>query len=229
MSEIDALGRAAHLLIVDDDARIRELLQKFLARHGAACTVAPDAAAARRLLDSFTFDLLILDVTMPGEDGFSLLQGVRKAAATPVILLTARGLAEDRIRGLSLGADDYLAKPFEPMELVLRINALLRRSGGAGRMECVRFGPFEFAAEAGVLTQDGAPVHLTETEAAALKALCANPGGAVAREELARRLATQERSVDVLITRLRRKLEEDPRAPRYLQTVRGVGYRLALD
>jgi len=231
MEEIDALGRAANLLIVDDDARIRQLLQQFLSKRGAVCAAAADAAAARALLESLAFDLLILDVTMPGEDGFALLESLRRSCQTPVILLTARGMPEDRIRGLRLGADDYLAKPFEPAELVLRINAVLRRAGGAASDDSIiRFGPYAFDLAKRTLTRNGADVRLTDSEAALLCVLGRSAGAAIARDDIARKGDLgQERSVDVLVTRLRRKLEADPRAPLHLLTVRGVGYRLALD
>lgn len=228
MSQIDALGRPAHLLIVDDDDRIRALLQKFLSRRGAICSTAADAEAARRLLAGLDFDLLIVDVTMPREDGFSLVESVRKVSNAPIVLLTARGLAEDRIRGLAAGADDYVAKPFEPEELALRINAILRRAATLAPPERVSFGPFVFEAARGELSKDGAPVRLTEMEAGLLRLLAARAGGAVSREDLARKLeAGSERAIDVAVTRLRRKLEADPRSPLHLQTVRGVGYRLA--
>jgi two-component system phosphate regulon response regulator OmpR len=229
IAEIDALGRTANLLVVDDDARIRSLLQKFLSMHGASCATAADAAGARNLLDSLSFDLLILDVTMPGEDGFSLLSSLRRSLQLPVILLTARGLPEDRIHGLSLGADDYLAKPFEPEELLLRINAVLRRSAPP-RDAAARFGPFTLDLLKRTLAKHGEPAHLTEAEAALLCVLARAGGAALAREEIARRANLgQERSVDVLVTRLRRKLESDARQPAHLLTVRGIGYRLALD
>lgn len=230
MEDIDALGRAANLLIVDDDARIRQLLQKFLSKHGAICAAAPSAAAARALLDGLAFDLLIVDVTMPGEDGFSLLESLRRSSQTPVILLTARGQAEDRVHGLRLGADDYLAKPFEPAELLLRINAVLRRTGGHTEESIIRFGPFTFDLARRRLQRAGEMVHLTEAEAALLCVLGRSAGASMSRAEIARKGELgQERSVDVLVTRLRRKLEVDPRAPACLLTVRGVGYRLALD
>ncbi len=228
----DALDRPPHLLLVDDDDRIRELLKRFLAQAGARVSAAPDAAGARRLLDSMDFDLLILDVMMPKEDGFSLAESVRKTSKVPIVLLTARGMPEDRIRGLSIGADDYVPKPFEPAELALRINAILRRTlANRGETpETITFGPFSFNSARGELQRDGAPVRLTEAEVAMLRILAARPGEVVSREELAKRTgAGLERSVDVQVTRLRRKMELEPRAPIYLQTVRGVGYRLAAD
>jgi two-component system phosphate regulon response regulator OmpR len=228
---IDALARPAHILVVDDDDRIRELLKKFLIGSGARVSTAADAEAARKLLGSFEFDLLIVDVMMPREDGFSLLKSVRRTSTVPILLLTARGMPEDRIRGLGLGADDYVPKPFEPDELALRINAILRRTApraeGGGE---VRFGPNLFHAVRGELTRDGKAVKLTESEAVLLRILAARAGESISREELARRTgAGLERSVDVQVTRLRRKIEDDPRIPIYLQTVRGIGYRLATD
>ncbi|MES1199209.1 MAG: response regulator [Pseudomonadota bacterium] len=228
----DALDRPPHLLLVDDDDRIRELLKRYLAQAGARVSAAPDAAAARKLVAAMDFDLLILDVMMPVEDGFSLAESVRKSSKVPIVLLTARGLAEDRIRGLSIGADDYVAKPFEPAELALRINAILRRTVAARpeTPEIVLFGPFAFNCAREELTRDGAVVRLTEAEAALMRVLAARPGETVSREELAKRTSSGlERSVDVGVTRLRKKIETDPRAPIFLQTVRGVGYKLAAD
>ncbi len=228
----DALDRPPHLLIVDDDDRIRELLKRYLAQAGARVWAAADAAHARKLLEAMDFDLLILDVMMPIEDGFSLAESVRRISKVPIVLLTARGMPEDRIRGLQIGADDYVPKPFEPAELALRINAILRRTIAARgeTPETVTFGPFTFNAARGELSREGATVRLTEAEVALLRVLAARPGEVVSREELTKRTnAGMERSVDVQVTRLRRKVETDPRAPVYLQTVRGVGYRLAAD
>ncbi len=228
----DALDRPPHLLLVDDDDRIRELLKRYLAQAGARVSAAADAASARKLLAAMDFDLLILDVTMPVEDGFSLAENVRRTSKVPIVLLTARGMPEDRIRGLSIGADDYVAKPFEPAELALRINAILRRTvANRGEApELVNFGPFAFNSARGELVREGAAIRLTEAEVALMRILAARPGEVVSREELAKRTgAGLERSVDVQMTRLRRKVETDARAPVYLQTVRGIGYRLAAD
>lgn len=228
----DALDRPPHLLLVDDDDRIRELLKRYLSNAGARVSAAPDAASARRLLDAMDFDLLILDVMMPVEDGFSLAESVRRGSKVPIVLLTARGMPEDRIRGLTVGADDYVPKPFEPAELALRINAILRRTVSARGQtpEIVSFGPYAFNSARGELTREGATVRLTEAEVAMLRVLAARPGEVVSREDLAKRTsAGLERSVDVQITRLRRKVETDPRAPVFLQTVRGIGYKLAAD
>ena len=222
-----------HLLIVDDDDGIRNLLKEYLARHGFRVTGAPDAAAARRLVEALDFDLLVLDVMMPGEDGFSLARWLRGRAATPVLMLTARGLAQDRIEGLQLGADDYLTKPFEPQELVLRIEAILRRAASAPtKPDALTLGAFSFDPARGELSRDGAPVRLTEGEAALLKRLAATPHLPVERIELTSDAASDEgagRAVDIQVTRLRKKIEDDPATPRYLKTVRGRGYMLAPD
>ena len=223
-------GQARHLLVVDDDDRIRNLLKEYLARAGFRVTGAPDAAAARKLVLSLDFDLMVLDVMMPGEDGFSLARWIRSRQSTPVLMLTARDAANDRIEGLSLGADDYLSKPFDPRELVLRIEAILRRVQAVPRASVLALGACAFDAGRGELTRDGQPVRLTEAEAKLLRRLAANPHAPIDRLELARDTADPTgRAVDVQVTRLRRKIEADPRNPRYLQTVRGVGYMLAPD
>ena len=225
-----AEGRQRHLLVVDDDNRIRELLKEYLARAGFRVTGAKDASAARRLIASLDFDLLVLDVMMPGEDGFSLAAWVRGRQATPVLMLTARDSARDRIEGLSLGADDYLAKPFEPRELVLRIEAILRRTIPVAPTQRLRLGAFEFDLGRCELLQDGATVRLTEAETRLLRRLADTPHAPVDRLDLIDPDADPTgRAVDVQVTRLRRKIETDPKAPRYLQTVRGVGYLLAPD
>jgi len=225
-----------HLLVVDDDDRIRELLKEYLAREGFRVTTAAGGAAARRLLETLAFDLAVVDVMMPGEDGFSLVGWLRAqrggAGATPVLMLTARGEPEDRIEGLRRGADDYLAKPFEPEELVLRIGAILRRAQArpAPVGAALALGRCAFDPERGELTVDGAPVRLTEAEVALLRLLARTPHEAVDRLDLANGTVDPSgRAVDVQVTRLRRKIEDDPKTPRYLQTVRGVGYRLAPD
>jgi two-component system phosphate regulon response regulator OmpR len=227
----------AHLLIVDDDERIRGLLQKFLMRNGYLVSTARDAAQARRILAGLDFDLVVLDVMMPGEDGITLTRDLRKRMATPILLLTARGEAANRIEGLEAGADDYLVKPFEPKELLLRINAILRRVPQVRTAEPVRqvihMGKVRYDLDRGEMWRGEAPVRLTATEVALMRIFAANPGVAITRARLAgegeRVDAAQERAVDVQITRLRRKIEDDPKAPRYLQTVRGEGYMLQPD
>ncbi|MFA8386888.1 MAG: response regulator [Pelagibaca sp.] len=228
----------AHLLIVDDDERIRGLLQKFLIRNGFLVTAARDAAHARRILSGLDFDLIVLDVMMPGEDGISLTRGIREGSSTPILLLTARAETEDRIAGLEAGADDYLAKPFEPKELLLRINAILRRmpeqsvTGSAPKY--LNLGPIRYDTERAELWRGEDLVRLTSTEIQLMKIFSAKPGLALSRTQLVEELGrdrgqSQERAVDVQITRLRRKLEDNPKQPRYLQTVRGAGYMLAPD
>jgi two-component system phosphate regulon response regulator OmpR len=225
------LNAPAHILTVDDDDRLRELIKRFLSREGYTVTTARDAASARRFMETMTFDLIVLDVMMPGEDGLSLLSDLRsRRAAVPVILLTARSEASDRIDGLRRGADDYLPKPFEPEELVLRIAAILKRATPEAPAEEVRLSGLIFHVGKGELRKDGRLVRLTGSEQQLLKILAERGGEPVSRLELARLTAAGvERSVDVQVTRLRRKIEPDPREPVHLQTVRGVGYRLAGD
>ena len=224
-----------HLLVVDDDDRIRDLLREFLVRAGFRVTGAADAAAAWRLIETLDFDLMVLDVMMPGEDGLSLARRLRartdQPGRTPVLMLTARGEANDRIEGLVAGVDDYLAKPFEPRELLLRIEAILRRAGPRDiGPTSLSLGECAFDIERGELTRDGAPIRLTEAEVELMRRLAKSANAPVDRLELARDTAdVTGRAVDVQVTRLRRKIETDPKNPRYLQTVRGVGYRLAPD
>jgi two-component system phosphate regulon response regulator OmpR len=227
----------AHLLIVDDDERIRGLLQKFLVRNGFLVSVARDAAQARRILAGLEFDLIVMDVMMPGEDGVALTRDLRARLPTPILLLTARGETANRIEGLEAGADDYLVKPFEPKELLLRINAILRRVPVVKPAEPVRqvlhLGPVRYDLDRGEMWRGNAPVRLTATEAALMRIFAAQPGVALSRDRLVAEGAkgdpAQDRAVDVQITRLRRKIEDDPKAPRYLQTVRGEGYMLQPD
>ncbi|GLK75089.1 DNA-binding response regulator [Methylopila jiangsuensis] len=223
---------AAHLLIVDDDARIRALLQKFLAGKGYRVTVAADAAEARAKLDALAFDLLVLDVMMPGESGLDLARAIRARSAVPILMLTARSDAEDRIEGLETGADDYLPKPFDPRELLLRISGILRRAGAAAMTSEpeVRFGGFAFHRGRGELKRGDEVVRLTDRERDLLAALAERPGQTVPRSALAGDdVAPGDRAVDVVVTRLRRKIEDDPAQPLLLQTVRGLGYRLLAD
>lgn len=232
------LNDQPHLLIVDDDERIRVLLQKFLMRNGFLVTAARDAAHARRVLSGLDFDMIILDVMMPGEDGVSLCSDLRKERETPILLLTAKAETSDRIAGLEAGADDYLAKPFEPKELLLRINSILRRvppsDGDQDQPQVLHLGPLRYELERGELWQGEELVRLTATEVQLMKIFSATPGEPLSRSDLVEKLGraggqAQERAVDVQITRLRRKLETDPKQPRYLQTVRGAGYMLAPD
>ncbi|MEQ9260154.1 MAG: response regulator [Roseovarius sp.] len=227
-----------HLLIVDDDERIRGLLRKFLARNGFLVSVARDAAHARKILAGLEFDLIVLDVMMPGEDGVALTASLRERIVTPILLLTAKGETEDRIKGLEAGADDYLAKPFEPKELLLRINAILRRMPAAEpeavAPKVLQLGQVRFDIERSELMRGEEPVRLTATEAQLMRIFSEHLREPVSRSKLVEDLGrdkgqAQERAVDVQITRLRRKIEADPKQPRYLQTVRGEGYMLAPD
>jgi two-component system, OmpR family, phosphate regulon response regulator OmpR len=221
-----------HLLVVDDDSRLRELLRRYLSDNGFRVTVAADVVEARANLASFAFDLVVLDVMMPGESGLDLTRALRGEGRVPVLLLTAMAEPEDRVNGLEQGADDYLSKPFEPRELVLRIRNLLQRrpASDADRRE-IRFGGCRFDVARGELFRGGDPIRLTAAEAGLLASLALKVGEAVSREELS--LSAQfignVRNVDVQMTRLRRKIERDPRFPRYLQTVRGTGYVLKPD
>ena len=231
-------GDSPHLLVVDDDERIRALLQKFLARNDFLVTTARDADHARRILSGLDFDLIVLDVMMPGDDGITLCGELRAHRTTPILLLTARAGTEDRISGLEAGADDYLPKPFEPKELLLRINSILRRmpaaEPGAGVPKVLHMGPLRYDIARGEMWRGAELVRLTATESQLLQIFSDQPGAPVSRADLVARLGrsggqAQERAVDVQITRLRRKLEDDPKQPRYLQTVRGAGYMLAPD
>jgi two-component system phosphate regulon response regulator OmpR len=232
----DRAGHQAHVLLVDDDERIRTLLHRFLVRSGFLATAARDADHARRLLAGLQFDIAILDVMMPGDNGFVLCAEIRETCGMPVLLLTAKGETSDRITGLEAGADDYLSKPFEPKELLLRIKAILRRSPRPAEPmpKLMHLGGARYDPSRGELLIDGAPVRLTATETALMRIFAETPHEPVDRATLVERLGrdhggTNERAVDVQITRLRRKLESDPKQPRYLQTVRGEGYMLAPD
>ncbi len=225
---------AAHLLVVDDDMRIRELLARYLADHGFRVTTAVDAASARAAMRGLAFDLAILDVMMPGETGLEFAAWLKQQSPLPILMLTARAEPEDRIKGLETGVDDYLPKPFEPRELLLRINNVLRRGRGtaaaSGTGDELRMGPFTFHVARGELRREGESIRLTERERELLRQFAARAGAPIARHELAKEGGSAgERAVDVQINRLRRKIEKDPANPVYLQTVRGKGYVLHTD
>ncbi|MFZ5780734.1 MAG: response regulator [Pseudomonadota bacterium] len=235
MSLLDASADMPHILVVDDDTRLRELLKSFLSRNGFRVTVASHADEARQRLAALDFDLIVLDVMMPGETGLAFATDLRRTDDVPILMLTAMGEAKDRVAGLETGVDDYLGKPFEPRELLLRIQNVLRRQRPAPAASpagepprSVSFGPMQFDLELGELTQDGKRVPLTDTEATLLRVLTARLGEVLSRETLCRSIgaAVNERAIDVQVTRLRRKIEPDPSFPRYLRTVRGQGYRL---
>ena len=224
-----------HILVVDDDARIRDLLKKYLRDNGFRVTIAADAKEAASLMKNLIYDLMVLDVMMPGLSGLEFTEILRsRRNPIPILLLTARAETEDRIDGLSMGADDYLTKPFDPKELLLRIHSILRRS----QMEAspaseppseVSFGTFVFNYKRGELLNSGVRVTLTTREIELFRKLTQEPGQIVKREELSDENNVSERAIDVQINRLRRKIEEDPRDPIYLQTVRGSGYLLRID
>jgi two-component system, OmpR family, phosphate regulon response regulator OmpR len=225
---------ATHVLVVDDDRRLRALLSTYLRKNGCRVTVAASAAEARSFMEGMAFDILVLDVMMPGETGFDFAADLRRSSDLPILMLTARGDPEDRVRGLEIGVDDYLAKPFDPRELLLRIGSVLRRTRAAppGKPESavIRFGRFVFSLERGELRSGEEIVRITEREREILRLLCAKAGESVSRETLSGPGgAAQERTVDVLVNRLRRKIEVDPANPAYLQTARGAGYRLVAD
>jgi two-component system phosphate regulon response regulator OmpR len=226
---------APHVLVVDDDRRLRELLARFLGENGYRVTTAASAAEARAKSENFVFDALVLDVMMPGENGFDYARGVRQTSNVPILMLTARANPADRVTGLEIGADDYLPKPFEPRELILRLGNVLRRNAPAARPETapvqdnIRFGPFSFQIERGLLTRGEEVIRITEREREILTILGHRGSENVAREELTGGGEANERTVDVQINRLRRKIEVDPANPVFLQTVRGVGYRLVVE
>ncbi|HEY9056770.1 MAG TPA: response regulator [Aurantimonas sp.] len=223
---------APHILVVDDDRRIRSLLSRFLSEQNFRVSVAADAREARRILEGLDFDLLIVDVMMPGENGIDLVRAFRVERQSPVLMLTARSETEQRIEGLTAGADDYLPKPFDPRELLLRINNILRRGSPAPiqKLEHVRFGPFTFTLSRRELKRGPEVIRLTEREQEMMSQFAGNPGETIQRQDLlGDETDVGERTVDVQINRLRRKIESDPANPLWLQTVRGIGYRLNTD
>lgn len=220
-----------HILVVDDDTRLRNLLRRFLQEQNFATSVAKDAAEARMFIDEYKFDLLIVDVMMPNESGIEFLTALRKENNVPVIMLTAMGEPDDRISGLEAGADDYLPKPFEPKELVLRIKNILKRApkNTENKDLPLNLGLCLYDAVKKELTnKQGDIIHITPVEQMLLSVLSQKPGQIFTREKLAEILGAGQspRSIDVQITRLRKKIEKDSKNPRYLQTIRGKGYML---
>lgn len=215
----------AHILVIDDDKRLRDLISKYLREHDMVVVATSSASQARDALEHLVFDLIILDVMMPRETGHEFLETFREDSALPVLMLTAMGESIDRIRGLELGADDYLPKPFEPKELLLRIEAILRRSRKDDNI--IRFGQYELDLVSLSIKKSGLPMHLTSSELNLFKHIAEKRGEAISRDELAEKLGDiGERAVDVQIMRLRKKIEEDPKKPIYIQTIRGAGYKL---
>jgi two-component system phosphate regulon response regulator OmpR len=233
MSSMAALADLPHLLVVDDDTRLRALLARYLGGQGHIVTTAASATEARACMRSLAFDLLVLDIMMPGQNGLDFAKALRaEDCAIPILMLTARSEAEERIAGLEAGADDYLPKPFEPRELLLRIAAIMRRNPRPPEgPPPIRLGRWSFDPERSVLSAGAEIVKLTDVETSLLRVLAQTPGGIVSRDELVdrSRVAVNARSIDVQVNRLRRKIEADPKMPRYLQTVRGSGYVLRPD
>ncbi len=236
MQPVQITDEAPHLLIVDDDDRIRALLSRFLAEKGYRVSTADNAAEARARMEGLVFDLIVLDVMMPGESGIDLAKFIRSQSTIPILMLTARAEIEDRIAGLQTGIDDYVTKPFDPRELLLRISSILRRTAlpppeqSGSEPESVRFGPFVFHLQRGELRQGEEHIRITEREREILRVLASGLGETLPREALAEHgAASNERTIDVQINRLRRKIEVDPSNPLHLQTVRGIGYKLVVD
>ena len=221
---------APHILVVDDDRRIRQLLQKFLSENGFRVSTAGSAAEAREQMQGLAFDLIVLDIMMPGEDGMSFARGLRKETELPILMLSARAEVESRIEGFEVGVDDYLPKPFEPRELLLRIQSVLRRKGPQVTAPSeLMLGRVTFHVERGELTRDGETVRLTTRERELMQLFARQPGKAISRADLYKDEGGGARAIDVQINRLRRKIEADPATPVYLQTVRGAGYILYTD
>jgi len=220
----------SHILLVDDDSRLRNLLDKYLTKNGFRVTCAADSRQARKFLDIFEFDMILLDVMMPGETGLELTKYLRAFNSVPILLLTAMNETEDRILGLETGADDYLSKPFEPRELLLRIENILRRvkldDQTTHNEEVFQFGPYRFDLRSNLLYRGPIMTKLTESETVILRAFVASPGTVLSRDDLSKLDSSNvnTRTIDVQITRLRKKIEDDPKFPRYLQTIRGQGY-----
>lgn len=233
MNKADSIadfGALPHILVIDDDDRIRDLVARYLTENGFFVSVAADAAEAKEILTLAEYDALVVDVMMPGQSGMELTEELRQKSDVPVLLLTAMGETEDKISGLTAGADDYLTKPFDPRELVLRLEAILRRRPKAG-LEAdkkLQIGPWVFDPQHNELIDESVHVKLTDVEANLLKALAIKPGEVMSRDDLSKAcdIDAEKRTIDVQVTRLRRKLEEDSNTPRYLQTVRGKGYLL---
>lgn len=231
MPQADLPDNAPHVLVVDDDQKIRDLLARYLGENGFRVTTAYDAVTARAAMRGLAFDVILLDVMMPGESGLDLARDIKATSTIPVCLLTARSEPSHRVEGLETGVDEYLPKPFEPRELLLRLRNIMRRSrGNAAPLEEIRMGAFVFHVARGELRRDDETIKLTERERDLLRLFAARPGTPIPRHELAPDDITgSERAIDVQINRLRRKIESDPSNPVYLQTARGKGYILYID
>ena len=223
------MAEMAHILVIDDDARLRELLRRFLEESGYMVTDAENALQARAYMDSTQFDLLVIDVMMPGETGLEFLSSIRKNTSVPALFLTALSETENRIDGLSIGADDYISKPFEPRELILRIkNILSRTTLTPSDSSDILFGSFCYQPDTKILTESGRRVHITTAEQELLDCFAKHPNQTLSRQTISEMLngRMNGRSIDVAVARLRSKLETDPRYPVLLQTIRGTGWQL---
>ena len=220
----------AHILIVDDDERIRELIKQYLTDNGYLASTANSAEDATEKVRIIKFDIIVLDVMMPGQSGFDFTKENKKKIKTPIILLTAKGEATDRIQGLEIGADDYLAKPFEPKELVLRINNILEKTKSINQKRVVSFSNINIDLNKSVIINNNKEYKINNTEKMILEKMINSPGQTFTREEIGKLInLSKERSIDVIITRLRKKIEYDPKNPKFLQTIRGSGYVLWID
>ena len=232
MNNLDLKKFNFHLLIIDDDQKIRLLLKKFLENNGFRVSDAENTDEAKKIMESLIFDLLVVDIMMPGQNGLDFLKEIRQTSEIPILMLTAMSDPEDRLDGLEIGADDYMTKPFEPRELLLRIQNILKRftSNAIERAnnDETNFGPFSFNLKSSNLYKNKIPVHLTTSEQKLLNCFCKAPNKPFSREDIKNELGgnIENRSIDVAIARIRRKIEIDQRYPIYLQTVRGVGWML---
>ena len=220
----------AHILIVDDDDRIRELVKQYLNDYDFLVTTANNAEDAKQKIDIIKFDLIVLDIMMPGQSGLEFTNENKKKIGTPIILLTAKGAATDRIEGLEIGADDYLAKPFEPKELILRIRNILEKTKSKSQKRVVNFSNVNIDLNKLLIIKNNKEFKINNTEKIILEKMINSPGQTCTREEIGKLINLyKERSIDVIITRLRKKIEEDPKNPKYLQTIRGAGYVLWIE
>jgi len=220
-----------HILVIDDDDKIRELLKQYLKNNNFIISTAINATDAEEKLKIFKFDMAVIDIMMPGKDGLQLTKEIKENLDLPIILLTAKGEAEDRIKGLEIGAEDYLAKPFEPKELLLRISNIIRRiKKNKNIIDLIKIGKVFINIHKMVIQKDKKIIKINTNEKTLLENMINSAGKTFSREEISRITnLTQERSIDVLVTRIRKKIEPDPKNPKYLQTVRGSGYVLWLD
>ena len=220
----------AHILIVDDDDRIRELVKQYLEDNGYLVTTANSAEDAKKKVDIIKFDLIVLDIMMPGQSGLEFTIEYKKKIKTPIVLLTAKGETNERVEGLEVGADDYLGKPFEPKELILRIKNILEKTKNNKEKRVVSFSNININLNKLLIISNNKEYKINNTEKTILEKMINSPGQTFTREEIGKLInLDKERSIDVIITRLRKKIEEDPKNPKFLQTIRGTGYVLWIE